>query len=146
MWGTRRRITACAGCTPKPGLSGSRRSSAWAATRSSMASPLAAFSTTVRAFRAAVMPIEPWSSRAAADDQLARHVGLAVALGEDQRVVSRGVGLGGQRLPHESERVARRAVHLRRAAQAVRILHLVAVRPLVAALDLAVAQERPQLR
>ena len=68
---------------------------------------------------------------------------MAVSFGEDERVVRRGVGLGREHLADEAQPVVRRPVHLRRAAQRVGILHLVAVRALVAALDLAVGEERP---
>ena len=57
MWGTRARMASWAAAAPTPARKGFRKSRAWAATRSSIASPLRAFSTAVRAFSAAVMPM-----------------------------------------------------------------------------------------
>ena len=57
MCGTFLRMTSWAAAAPTPAFSGLRKSSACAATSSSIASPLLAFSTTVRALIAAVMPM-----------------------------------------------------------------------------------------
>ena len=56
-----------------------------------------------------------------------------LVLDEDERVVGGGVQLDGDGRLDIGQQVARRAVHLRRAAQRVRVLHLVA--PLVRLVD-----------
>jgi hypothetical protein len=72
----------------------------------------------------------------AAGDEIARD-------GEDHGVVRRRVDLDRQDLPHEAERVARRAVDLGHASKRVSVLHAAAVG--VSALDRAVRQDPPEV-
>ena len=67
----------------------------------------------------------------------------AVVAQEDARVVGDGVELALEHRAHPRQRVARRAVHLRHAAQGVRVLHLAAVA--VALHDLALGEQRAQV-
>ena len=70
--------------------------------------------------------------------------GLAVIVAEDHGVVGRAVQLRGQDASHERQRVVHNAVHLRRAAQRVGVLHLLLVGQLLE--DLARVQRVVQAR
>src|SRR5438309_314601 len=89
------------------------------------------------------------AARAASSAGLAAEVAAREDLAfrrEDERVIRRGVQLALERALDVAERVAHGAVHLRRAAQRVRVLHLAAVRPAVRLADRASADERAKVR
>ena len=66
-------------------------------------------------------------------------------IGEQERVVGHGVGLDFQRARHRAQHVQARAVHLRLAADAIRVLHAV-VAHAVALADGRAFQQPPQRR